>query len=110
MYFLLSVALATGLENSTVTCNPPFDDIMTGDVLRWFFTRTTIDNTNNNMIDMSNTNKYGISGARDSKLTVNNVNSSDEGYYYCRIYRNGAGGLLPTEYPGACLDVYSKSK
>ena len=92
-----------------MTCNPPFDDIMTGDVLRWFFTRTTIpvDNTNN-MINMSNTDKYGISGARDSKLTVNNVNSSDEGYYYCRIFRNGM--LLDNTYPGACLDVYSKSK
>ena len=64
-----------------MTYNPLFDDIMTGDVLRWFFTRITIDNANN-MINMSNTNKYGISGARDSKLTVNNVNSSDEGYYY----------------------------
>ena len=90
-----------------MTCNPPFDDIMTGDVLRWFFTRTTIGNANN-MINMSNTNKYGISGARDSKLTVNNVNSSDEGYYYCRIFRNE--NLLPDRYSGACLDVYSKSK
>ena len=89
-----------------MTCNPPFDDIMTGDVLRWFFTRTTIDNAN--MIDMSNTDKYGISGARDSKLTVNNINSSDEGYYYCRILQSE--NLLPDRYPGACLYVYSKSK
>ena len=89
-----------------MTCNPPFDDIMTGDVLRWFFTRTTIGNSS--MIDMSNTDKYNISGARDSKLTVNNIHSSDEGYYYCQIFRNG--GLLSTRYLGACLDVYSKSK
>ena len=88
-----------------MTCNPPFDDIMTGDVLRWFFTRTTIDNANI-MIDMSNTDKYGISGARDSKLTVNNINSSDEGYYYCRILRNGM--LQNYRYPGACLYVYRK--
>ena len=87
-----------------MTCNPPFDDIMTGDVLWWFFTRTTIDNAN--MIDMSNTDKYGISGARNSKLTVNNVNSSDEGYYYCRILRNGM--LQNNSYPGVCLYVYRK--
>ena len=87
-----------------VTCNPLFGVIMEEDVFQWFFTRTTVSNAN--MVNTSNTDKYSISGTRNHQLTVNNINSSDEGYYYCRILRNGM--LQNNRFPGACLYVYCK--
>lgn len=97
------VTLATGLESRMATCNPPFDVIMDGDILEWLFTRTTIANAN--PVDINNNEKYSIAGARSQMLTVNNINSSDEGYYYCQIVRNRMP--LSTRVPGACLNVYN---
>ena len=87
-----------------VTCNSPFDVFMEEDVFQWFFTRTTVSNAN--MVNTSNTDKYSKSGTRNHQLTVNNINSSDEGYYYCWILRNGM--LQNDRFPGACLYVYRK--
>ena len=86
------------------TCNVLFEQVVEGDVLQWLFTRTIIDN--GTLVNISNTDKYNVSGAKNRTLTVNNISSTDEGYYYCQILRNG--GLLPDRIPGACLYVYRK--
>ena len=103
---MLLVALGTGLESRAATCNPLSVETMLGDVFVWHFTR---DSTNNGTpVNINNTDKYNVSGARNKTLTVNSIISTDEGYYYCQIFRNEM--LLPDLVVGACLYVYSKSK
>ena len=75
------------------------DDVFAG----WYFTRTTIENSN--PIDTSS-GKYVLGGVLSQILTVNNVNLSDEGYYFCQLRRND-GQLIRQQ--GSCLRVLGKS-
>ena len=76
-------------------------------MLEWFFTRTTTEDNNNIIkVNINNTDKYVTSGTRSQNLEVRNIISSDEGYYFCRVRRNGV--LMSDLIEGTCLDVYSK--
>ena len=99
---------ATGLENHTITCDPPLSEIIAGSVLQWFIAKTTIEAAT--MIDLSKSDKYNISGSRSQHLTVKNINSSDEGFYFCRTSRDGMLQPVDNRIAGACLYAFSKSK
>ena len=49
-------------------------------------------------IDSSRTDKYMFSGTNNAMLTINYVDVSDEGIYFCN----------PSEVIAACLDVFGK--
>ena len=92
--------MATGKEISELMCS--IANMLAGDVLQWYFTRTTTDNANRIVIDG---NKYRVGGVLFQILTVNNVSLNDEGYYFCQLNRNGQ--LIPQQ--GSCLRVFGKS-
>ena len=75
----------------------------TGDVINWYFTRTTTESATRIAIDGS---KYSVDRELPQILIVNNVSLNDEGYYYCQLRRNG-GQLIPQQ--GSCLRVLGKS-
>ena len=75
----------------------------TGDVIDWYFTRTTTESATRIVTDGSS--KYSVEGELSQILIVNNVSLNDEGYYFCQLNRNGQ--LTPQQ--GTCLRVLGKS-
>ena len=75
----------------------------TGDVIEWYFTRTTTESATTIVIDGS---KYSVDGELSQILIVNNVSLNDEGYYFCQLRRN-SDQLIPQQ--GSCLRVLGKS-
>jgi hypothetical protein len=75
--------------------------VMGGDVLDWYFTNTTINDTT--PVNTSDREKYGLRGAFSQQLVVNNVSVEDDGYYFCRIRRTNVTIL------GTCLEAQGKS-
>ena len=76
--------------------------VETGDVIDWYFTRTTTESATRIVIDGS---KYHVDGELPQILNINNVSLNDEGYYFCQLRRNGQ--LMPQQ--GSCLRVLGKS-
>ena len=74
--------------------------MMSGDMLEWHFTRTTIENASR--VGIEDREKYSVSGEFSQILSVNNVVSNDEGYYFCRLRQNRE------TRSGTCLSVTGK--
>ena len=87
------------------TCQQPVHQIMMGDMLEWYVTRTVIDAAT--AVHTDNTDKYEMSGVRSQMLEVRNVTSGDEGYYFCKVSRGGT--IIDQPVSGTCLFIYGKS-
>ena len=78
----------------------------TGDVTEWYFTRTTTENAI--PIDIYGSSKYTVEGELSQLLIVNNISLNDEGYYFCRLRRNGSQTVTMPQQ-GTCLRALGKS-
>ena len=102
---LLVGTLATGIESRMATCQQQIHEIMMGDMLQWYVTRTVIDAAT--AVHTDDTDKYEMSGVRSQMLVVRNITSGDEGYYFCKVSRDEM--IINQPVSGTCLFVYGKS-
>ena len=78
---------------------------MDGDVFQWYRTRNENYGSAFRLPRVSDEN-YTISGNMSQYLIINNVNSSDDGFYFCQTDRNGYPPPVP--WRGACVLASSK--
>ena len=86
-----------------IECRPNSGVLSDGDVFQWYRTRNQNYASAFRILPNIAINKYIISGNQSQYLVIKNVNSSDDGFYFCQSNRN----VVPP-WNGACVLASSK--